>query len=97
MKRILIIALALASVCATAQQKGSITPEMLGQIEQGYAGTASDKAIRNALNTASVAVLAANADNAAMIDTEFSDRVRTVGITDQKSSGRSGSSPGSMS
>ena len=88
MKRILIIALALASVCATAQQKGSITPEMLGQIEQGYAGTASDKAIRNALNTASVAVLAANADNAAMIDTEFSDRVRTVGITDQKSSGR---------
>ncbi len=88
MKRILIIALALASVCATAQQKGSITPEMLGQIEQGYAGTASDKAIRNALNTASVTVLAASADNAAMIDTEFSDRVKTVGITDQKSSGR---------
>ncbi len=83
-----IIALALASVCAAAQQKGSINAEMLTQIEKGYEGTAADKAIRNALNTASVAVLAANADNAAMIDTEFSDRVKTVGITDQKSSGR---------
>ncbi len=82
------VALALLCVCAAAQQKGSITSEMLGQIEKGYSGTASDKAIRNALNTASVAVLAANADNAAMIDTEFSDRVKTVGITDQKSSGR---------
>ncbi len=90
MKRITVTAavLALLCVCAAAQQKGSITSGMLGQIEKGYSGTASDKAIRNALNTASVAVLAANADNAAMIDTEFSDRVRTVGITDQKSSGR---------
>ncbi len=80
--------MALLCVCAGAQQKGSITPEMLSRIEKSYAGTASDKAIRNALNTASVTVLAANADNSAMIDTEFSDRVKTVGITDQKSSGR---------
>ena len=80
--------MALLCVCAGAQQKGSITPEMLSRIEKSYAGTASDKAIRNALNTASVTVLAAYADNSAMIDTEFSDRVKTVGITDQKSSGR---------
>lgn len=80
--------MALLCVCAGAQQKGSITPEMLSRIEKSYAGTASDKAIRNALNTASVTVLAANADNSAMIDTEFSDRIKTVGITDQKSSGR---------
>ncbi len=90
MKRIIItiVALALTGVGAASQQKGGITPEMLVEIEKGYQGTSADKAIRNALNTASVAVLAANADNAAMIDTEFSDRVKTVGITDQKSSGR---------
>ena len=90
MKRtiITIFALALTGVGAAAQQSGGITSEMLIEIEKGYQGTAADKAIRNALNTASVTILAANADNSAMIDTEFSDRVKTVGITDQKSSGR---------
>ena len=71
-----------------AQQKGSISSEMLKEIEDSYVSTPADKAIRNALNTTSIAVLAENADNAAMIDTHFSDRVRTKGITDQKSSGR---------
>ena len=89
MKRtILLLALALLGVGAAAQSKGSITPQMLDEIKQGYAGTTSDKAIRNALNTTSITVLSANAENAAMIDTEFSDRVKTWGITDQKSSGR---------
>ena len=89
MKRsILLLALALLGVGAAAQSKGSITPQMLDEIKQGYAGTAADKAIRNALNTTSITVLSANAENAAMIDTNFSDRVKTWGITDQKSSGR---------
>ena len=89
MKRtILLLALALLGVGAAAQPKGSITPQMLDEIKQGYAGTAADKAIRNALNTTSITVLSANAENAAMIDTNFSDRVKTWGITDQKSSGR---------
>ena len=35
-----------------------------------------------------IPTLATNAENAAMIDTHFSDRVRTKGITDQQSSGR---------
>ena len=89
MKRtIILLALALLGVGAAAQSKGSITPQMLDEIKQGYAGTAADKAIRNALNTTSITVLSANAENAAMIDTNFSDRVKTWGITDQKSSGR---------
>ena len=61
---------------------------MLKEIKKGYQGTASDKAIRNALNTTGINVLAANAENAAMIDTHFSDQVKTKGRTDQKSSGR---------
>lgn len=88
MKRMSLIALAFACVCAYAQPVGSISASMLEEIESSYKGTASDKAIRNALNVASLNLLAENAENAAMIDTHFSDRVKTVGITDQKSSGR---------
>ncbi len=67
---------------------GGISAEMLAEISKGYAGDADDKAIRNALAGTSIATLAINADNAAMIDTHFSDRVKTKGITDQQSSGR---------
>ena len=61
---------------------------MLAEISKGYKGTGSDKAIRNALAGTSIGVLAVNSENAAMIDTHFSDKVLTKGITDQKSSGR---------
>lgn len=67
---------------------GGITPELLSRLEASYTQTPSDRAIRNALNAAGVAALSANADNMAMIDTSFTDRVNSVGITDQKSSGR---------
>jgi len=67
---------------------GGITASMLTEISKGYEGSASDKAIRNALATTPIATLAMNADNAAMIDTHFTDMVKTKGITDQKSSGR---------
>lgn len=86
-------ALAAALPCsASSRQKqsdnGGISAQMLERIQSAYTETASDKAIRNALNAAPVAALSANAENLAMIDTEFSDRVETVGITNQKSSGR---------
>ena len=61
---------------------------MLEKISASYADNSYDRAINNALAGTSIATLAINADNAAMIDTHFSDRVRTKGITDQKSSGR---------
>ena len=87
-KTISLLALALLGLAVAAQPKGAITPEMLSEISRGYAGTPADKALRNALNTAPITTLSANAENAAMIDTEFTDRVKTWGITDQKSSGR---------
>ena len=73
---------------AKAQKDGGISAEILSEIRTGYQGTAADKAIRNALNTTPMATLAANAENTAMIDTHFSDQVKTRGITNQKSSGR---------
>ena len=80
---------AFSIIAASAQQTaGGISPEMLEQISSTYEDNAYDKAISNALAGTSIATLAINADNAAMIDTHFSDRVRTKGITDQQSSGR---------
>lgn len=96
MKRI-ILAAALAALFigqqAMAQHPagspdGGISAEMLEQISKGYEGNASDKALRNALAVTPIGTLATNAENAAMIDTHFSDRVKTKGITDQQSSGR---------
>ena len=88
MKKIFLIALAFAGISAFAQQNGGITPDMLSEIQKGYEGTVADKAIRNALNNADFNVLAVNSEKAAVIDGNFSDRVKTVGITNQKKSGR---------
>ena len=96
MKKIMLAAAVAAFLCginATAQQpagsaEGGISAEMLAEISKGYEDSASDKALKNALAGTSIATLAINSDNAAMLDTHFSHRVRTKGITDQKSSGR---------
>ncbi len=68
--------------------EGGISAGLLEEISKGYEHDADDRAIHNALAGTSIATLAINAENASMIDTHFSDRVRTKGITDQKSSGR---------
>ena len=88
MKFRLTLALALISFAAAAQAPGGITPEMLSEISTGWSGNSTDKALRNAIGQTPINTLAVNADNAAMIDTHFSDVVKTCGITDQKSSGR---------
>ena len=84
-------ALTVASVQAqqpAASPDGGISAQVLEKISAKYEDNAYDKAISNALAGTSIATLAINADNAAMIDTHFSDRVVTKGVTDQKSSGR---------
>ena len=89
MKKTLALALLLLTVGAAAQNKaGGISADILKDLNASYQGNSQDKAIRNALNGTSMAVLAASADNAAMPDTHFSNEVKTVGRTDQKSSGR---------
>ncbi len=69
-------------------QKGGISEQMLKEIKSGYQGTAADKALRNAITTNDMRVLAVNRDNAANYDTYFSHRVPSKGITNQKQSGR---------
>ncbi len=67
----------------SAQTEGGIDEKMLNEIRQGYTATSAQKAVRNALASNSIAVLATNGENLAMIDTHFTPRVKTVGITDQ--------------
>lgn len=82
-------ALAFSGGMAYAQNgNGGITPEMLSRISEGYSGTPEQKAVRNALASNPLSAVAVNAENLAMMDTHFSDVVKTEGITDQKSSGR---------
>lgn len=90
MKNFRIISLAALLICGsmTAQNSGGLSKEVLDKVSEGWQGTAADKALRNALNAASINTLAVNAENAAMTDTDFSDKVKTKGITDQKQSGR---------
>lgn len=92
MKKVLLtVAAAIFCTAALAQSTtpgGEITPELLTKMQASYKNTPADKAVKNALAGTSIATLAVNAENAAMIDTHFSDQVKTKGITDQKSSGR---------
>ena len=82
------IALMAVGVLHAQQDKGGITPEMMAQIRTGQTNSAAERAARNALAQNPIAELAVNADNLAMIDTHFSHRVKTRGITDQHQSGR---------
>ncbi len=88
MKRIFALAAAALVSLGSFAQNGGLDSLMLQTIRQGYTSSPADKAVRNALNAVALNTIAVNAENAAMIDTEFSDRVKTVGITDQKQSGR---------
>ena len=78
---------ACSTLCAQNVEKG-ISQGMLESYRKNYNPSREDKALRNALNTTPITTLAINSENAAMIDTHFSDRVATKGITDQKRSGR---------
>ena len=73
---------------AKPQNDGGISPKMLEKISKGYTASSEQKAVKNALASTSIARLAINGDNLAMCDTHFSHKVKTKGITDQKSSGR---------
>ena len=90
MKKLFLTLLLLAgTLSVSAQTKGGgISEDMLARLRQSYTATPAQKAVKNALASTSMATLAINSENLAMMDTHFSHRVETKGITDQKSSGR---------
>lgn len=82
-------ALMAVSAVNAKDEKGGICPEMLSQMKADYAKDGSAKALRNALYGTDIDKLAINADNrnSGLNDT-FTHRVKSKGITNQKSSGR---------
>ena len=87
-KQILTVCVLGAAMLSVQAQTGGISPEMLQKIQQTYQGSSTDKALRNAIGNNDIRKLALNQDNRKALDTHFSVRVNTKGITDQKSSGR---------
>ena len=89
-KRILSVFVFSAALFSMQAQdgKGGISETMLNQIKQGYQGTTADKALRNAIGNNDIRKLALNQENLTGMDTHFSVKVNSKGITDQKSSGR---------
>lgn len=69
-------------------QLDGINSQMLEKIQQTYKNTNQDKALRNAIAANKIENLVVNLDNEAKFDTYFSNRVKSKGISDQKSSGR---------
>lgn len=58
------------------------------KIQSSYQNTAADKALRNAMGGTSIKELALNQENQKALNTDFSIKVESKGITDQQSSGR---------
>ncbi|MDE5921235.1 MAG: C1 family peptidase, partial [Paramuribaculum sp.] len=91
MRRIssLMAVIILGGFCATAQQaSGGISPEMMTTIKSAYKNTPADRAIRNAITANDINSLARNLDARRPMSDEFSHRVPSKGITNQRSSGR---------
>lgn len=79
----------LGGFCAKAQQaSGGISPEMMSTIRSAYKNTPADRAIRNAITANDINSLARNLDARRPVSAEFSHRVPSKGITNQRSSGR---------
>jgi len=89
MKKTILTILIFACIQANTQaQNGGISAANLENIKKHYTNSATDKAIRNAIANVDINKLAINSDNPAKLTGDFSDKVNTKGITDQKSSGR---------
>ncbi len=74
-------------LAANSTDKG-ISKELMNELRSSYSCVGSTKALRNALNSNDLDKIAKNLDAADSFDMDFSHRVKSKGITDQKSSGR---------
>lgn len=85
--KLLIVALGAMTALSASAQK-DITPEMLQQFRDSYKSVGTDKALDNAVAANDIKTLALNNETMAQFDTNFSNKVNSKGITNQKSSGR---------
>jgi bleomycin hydrolase len=78
----------LGSTASVWAREGSLSKDMLAQIQATFHMNASTRAIYNAVTNNSIKTLALNRDILRRHNEFFSDKVKTKGITNQKSSGR---------
>lgn len=71
-----------------AQNEGAINPGVIGEIKQSVWDEPDDRALINAVTHNGIKKLAENRSIEGKINHYFSNKVKTAGITDQKSSGR---------
>ena len=83
-----ITALFLIPVTGYAEPDGSLSPEFLKDLRDGYSLDAGDLARHNAVTNTPINQLALNRQVVAGADGHFSHRIKTKGVTNQKSSGR---------
>ncbi len=89
MRKIIPLALSIFFVVALNAQNGNITKSMLHGFEQDYQKHEKEyKVLQNAVSNNKIKELALNRENVGKVDTYFSNQVKSVGITDQKNSGR---------
>lgn len=91
MKKIFFISLLLLisfPILSAQISKGGLNGEQVKEIASSYTPTSTDKAIHNALAKNQINTLALNQKRLENNDKYFSNRVKTKGISNQKSSGR---------
>ncbi len=86
LKSILVLGITLFSFSVVAQK--NISSEMLQKMQQDYKSMSKVKALENAISSNDIKKLAVNRENLGKVDTYFSNRVKTKGITNQQKSGR---------
>jgi bleomycin hydrolase len=82
----LVLCCVLATGVASAQ--GALTPELLKELRSSFVKDAPTKAVMNAVTANSAKVLVQDRETVLGSNQHFSHRIKTEGITDQKSSGR---------
>ena len=75
-------------LCLTANAQKEITSDMLQALRDSYKSVGADKALDNAVAANDPKILALNTESKVQFDTNFSHKVNSKGITDQKGSGR---------
>jgi len=84
---VLFLVLSMASLSSVAQD-GALTPALIQSVRAKVPANARMRAMRNALTSTGIKEIAENRDVLAGFSRKFSHRIKTKGISNQKSSGR---------
>ena len=88
-RSILLICLGLCCGCQrVVAQEGTLSPELIDEIQQNFSMDTHARAMLNALTSTSIKTLSENRQVLAGHNTTFSHKVNTKGISNQKQSGR---------